>query len=79
MRTYLILKDKAEQWNANREIQAIVKELSADAGSAAKLTKFSKANVKALLERNFNKDALTRKRLQYERLDQLTIDVLLGV
>jgi len=79
MRTYLILKDKAEQWNANREIQAIVKELSADGASSAKLTNFSKANVTALLAHNFNKDAMTRKRLPYERLDQLTIDVLLGV
>ena len=79
MRTYLILKDKAEQWNENREIQAIVKELSADAGNTGKLTKFSKANVTALLAHNFNKEAIMRKRLQYERLDQLTIDVLLGV
>jgi len=79
MRTYLILKGKAEQWNANREIQAIIKELSADGGSSAKLTNFSKANVTALLAHNFNKDAMTRKRLPYERLDQLTIDVLLGV
>jgi xylose isomerase len=79
MRTYLILKHKAEQWNANREIQAIVKELSADHGNAVKFSKFSKANVTALLAHNFNKDAIMRKRLPYERLDQLTIDVLLGV
>ena len=78
MRTYLILKDKAEQWNANREIQAFVKELSADSSSTGKLTTFSKANATALLAHNFNKDAMTRRRLQYERLDQLTIDVLLG-
>ena len=79
MRTYVILKHKAEQWNANREIQAIVKELSIDGGNTAKLTKFSKANAAALLGHNFNKDAMTRKRLRYERLDQLTIDILLGV
>ena len=79
MRTYLILKDKAGQWNANREIQAIVKELAADIGKNAKFTDFSKANVTALLAHNFDKDAMTRKRLHYERLDQLTIDVLLGV
>jgi hypothetical protein len=35
--------------------------------------------VTALLAHNFNKDAIMRKRLPYERLDQLTIDVLLGV
>ena len=79
MRTYLILKDKAEQWNANGDIQSILKELSADHSSTSKLTNFSKANMTALLAHNFNKDAIMRKRLQYERLDQLTIDVLLGV
>jgi xylose isomerase len=79
MRTYLILKHKAEQWNANREIQAIVKELSADDVNTSKLTNFSKANMTTLLAHNFNREAMARKRLQYERLDQLTIDVLLGV
>ena len=78
MRTYLILKDKAEQWNANREIQSILKELSPNQDSSSKLTKFSKANVSALLARTFNKEAISRKRLQYERLDQLTIDILLS-
>lgn len=78
MRTYLILKDKAEQWNANREIQSILKELSPNQDSSSKLTRFSKANVSALLARTFNKEAISRKRLQYERLDQLTIDILLS-
>lgn len=77
MRTYLILRDKAEQWHANHEIQDIVKELSA--GDATTLAKYSKGNISALLARNFDLEAMTRKRLHYERLDQLTIDVLLGV
>jgi xylose isomerase len=33
MRTYLILKEKAEQWNTDKEIQEIVAEISADDGS----------------------------------------------
>lgn len=76
MRTYLILKHKAEQWNANPEIQTLVKELSFDCCEAH--SNLLKPNVTALLAHNFNKDFITRKRLQYERLDQLTIDVLLG-
>jgi hypothetical protein len=28
MRTYLILKEKASRWNADREIQAILKEIN---------------------------------------------------
>lgn len=34
MRTYLILKEKAQQWNEDREIQALVQEIAADDGSA---------------------------------------------
>ena len=30
MRTYLILKEKAEQWNADDEIQGLLEEINAD-------------------------------------------------
>jgi xylose isomerase len=79
MRTYLILKEKAEQWNADPDIRAILKDLSATHRGVPEVNHFSKANVTALLAHRFEKDAMTRKRLQYEKLDQLTIDVLLGV
>ena len=79
MRTYLILKSKAERWKADPEITAMVKELSAEDQGPSKLNGFSKENAGALLKRVFDKDAMTSKRLQYERLDQLTIDLLLGV
>ena len=35
MRTYLILKDKAERWNADPEIQELVAQIGADDGSMA--------------------------------------------
>ena len=35
MRTYLILKEKARQWNADAEIQALVQEVHADDGATA--------------------------------------------
>ncbi len=79
MRTYLILKDKAEQWNGDREIQAILKQISAGQDGIPKLDKFSKDNTAKLFKHVFDKDAMLRKRLPYEKLDQLTIDVLLGV
>jgi xylose isomerase len=79
MRTYLILKSKAERWKADPEITAMVKELSAEDQGPSKLNGFSKETAGALLKRVFDKDAMTSKRLQYERLDQLTIDLLLGV
>ena len=36
MRTYLILKEKAAQWNADQEIQALVAEINADHGAMGK-------------------------------------------
>jgi xylose isomerase len=79
MRTYLILKDKADRWNADGEIQAILQDISAGRKDLPKLDGFSKENSTALLARIFDKDAMTHKRLQYEKLDQLTVDLLLGV
>lgn len=79
MRTYLVLKDKAQRWNADPEIQSILKEISASGDGLPKLDRFSKESTTALLKHGFDKDAILRKRLPYEKLDQLTIDVLLGV
>ena len=78
MRTYLILKEKAQRWNADKEIQAILREISSDGGTS-KVGAYSKQGASQLLTHNFNKDEILRKRLPYERLDQLTIDLLLGV
>jgi xylose isomerase len=79
MRTYLILKEKAQQWNADKEIQAILHEVSRDGQHLPSTRKFSKAGVEALLSHSFDKDAILRKHLPYERLDQLTVDILAGV
>jgi len=79
MRTYLILKEKAAIWNADKEIQAILKEISAPAPKVPAAGKYSQKGSAALLSHVFDKDAIMKKRLPYERLDQLTVDVLLGV
>jgi len=79
MRTYLILKEKAARWNADREIRAILKEISSNRNGTLQPGKFSQKNSAALLSYQFNKDAILKKRLPYELLDQMTIDILLGV
>ena len=78
MRTYLILKEKAAAWNADNEIQAILEEISAGTPKVPTVGKYSQKGSAALLNHTFNKDAIMEKRLPYEKLDQLTIDVLLG-
>jgi xylose isomerase len=76
MRTYLILKEKGKQWNADKEIQALV----AEAGPATpSVSKYSARSRDRLLGQKFDRQAIASKGLAYERLDQLTIEVLLGV
>ena len=80
MRTYLILKEKAEQWNKDQEIQAIIADLNADQqGAAALLGAYSKDNLTKLRTAKFDRIEIARRGLDYERLDQLTMDILLGV
>src|ERR1019366_4756758 len=77
MRTYVILKEKARQWNEDPEIQAIVKELNA--GNGTSFGSYSNSAAQKLLATGFDRHALAQKGLQYERLDQLTIELLMGV
>jgi len=77
MRTYLILKEKASRWNSDREIQSILREVCA-ADSESTIGSFSPNRAAALLDLSFDKEIILRRRLPYERLDQLTIEVLLG-
>jgi xylose isomerase len=80
MRTYLILKEKAAQWNADKEIQELVAEISADDGSMDQyLGKYSADKANALKAQAFDRSAIASRGLKYERLDQLTVEVLLGV
>ena len=80
MRTYLILKDKAAQFNADQEIQALLAEINADDGSMSQYAgTYSSEKAKALKAQSFDRSAISSRGLQYERLDQLTIDLLLGV
>ncbi len=80
MRTYLILKEKAAQFNADQEIQALLAELQAqDEAMEVYLGKYSKEKATALKAYEFNRPEIGSRGLKYELLDQLTIDLLLGV
>ncbi len=80
MRTYLILKEKAEQFNADAEIQALLAEIHADDGSMdAFKGAYSADKAAALKAHAFDREAIAARGLQYEKLDQLTVELLLGV
>jgi xylose isomerase len=80
MRTYLILKEKVACWNADKEIQALVTEINADDGSMDKyFGKYTAEKANALKAESFDRVGISQRGLKYERLDQLTVEILLGV
>lgn len=80
MRTYLILKDKATRWNADQEIQSLIAEINADDGSMSQYVgRYSPSKASGLKALTFDRTALGARGLKYERLDQLTNELLLGI
>src|SRR5438067_1239875 len=68
MRTYLILKEKADRWNADTEIQAILKDISADRDGTPPIGKYTEQGATVLLAHSFDKERVMHKRLPYEQL-----------
>jgi xylose isomerase len=80
MRTYLILREKARRWNADAEIQGLLAEAGrADPATAALLGTYSGERAAALKSHAFDRAAIAGRGLNYERLDQLTVELLLGM
>src|SRR5258705_529480 len=80
MRNYLILKDKARQFNEDAEIQALLAEIrSGTPDDDDLLGTYSRARADRIKSLPIDRIQLANKKLPYERLDQLTIDILLGV
>jgi xylose isomerase len=78
MRTYLILKEKARIWNSHPGIREILDEIDA-LNNLAEPPAYSDEAAANLLSQDFDRAALASKGLRYERLDQLTMDILFGV
>jgi xylose isomerase len=80
MRTYRIMKEKVRQFNEDKEIQGLLKEIhGANPGLKGLITSYSKDAAQKLKAMAFDPDALASRKLPYERLDQLVTEVLLGV
>jgi xylose isomerase len=79
MRTYLVLKEKAEQFNKDAEIQELLDEIKADDGSmVAYFGDYTTEKATSLKAQAFDRLAMAARGLKYERLDQLTVDLILG-
>ncbi len=80
MRTYLILRDKVRRFAEDREIQGLLAEIrEEDDRVAGWMGGYSRENARALKDLPIDRRALAARRLRYERLDQLVVDLLLGV
>ncbi len=78
MKTYLILKDKAELWNNHAEIRSILADIE-KTNTDDQVSKFTADGASNLLAKHFDRNEIASKGLNYERLDQLTMDILFGV
>jgi len=80
MRNYLILKDKARQFDEDVEIQALLAEIRVAAPEYAEpLGSYTRAKGDKIKGLALDRAELAAKKLPYERLDQLTVDILFGV
>ena len=80
MKTYLVLKEKAKQFDSDKEVRQLLGEINREDRDLSKLTgKYSSENAKKLKAAKLDAATLAKKSLPYERLDQILIDVLLGV
>lgn len=79
MRTYLLLKEKARQFQEDGEIQGLLQEIAVeDPALDALCTGYSREKAQQLGQRQFDREEISKHHLPYERLDQLVIDLLLG-
>jgi len=72
MRSYLIYQEKVTRFNADPEIQQLLAEL--DREQAPRRSSFEEVR-----KHTFDVVALRKRGYAYERLDQLTMELLLGV
>ena len=80
MRTYLIMKAKVERWNSDRDIQQLLNDLRARAGEGdGAPIRFTPKRAAALKAHALDVAAMRQTGFAYERLDQLTMEILLGV
>jgi xylose isomerase len=84
MRTYNILKAKAQRFDADSEVQQLLKEInSGDAAHVSLLDEVRQGYSKELVDKikatSFDVEQLAKRGYGYERLDQLAVEHIFGV
>ena len=78
MRNYLILKEKGKQFDEDDEIQGLLAEIR-NGSPEEPLGPYSREKAQKVKDLSLDRAELASKPLPYERLDQLTVDILFGV
>lgn len=80
MRTYLILAEKARRFNEDPDIQDLLAQINTDgqAGFPAR-GGYTAEKAAELKQQPFDRQAIAERGFHYEKLDQLTVEVLLGI
>jgi xylose isomerase len=78
MRTYLILKEKAERFAADKEIAAALAEASVPELAQPTVGRYSPESAAALRANPGDPNALAMRGYHNERLDQLVMELLMG-
>ena len=81
MRSYLILKEKVQQFHADPEISRVISELQAmdnayDGPEAS--AGYTSDHAETLRQQAFDTETMAQRGRRYEELDQLVMDLLLG-
>lgn len=80
MRTYLILRERVRQWNDDGVVRSLLKQINrAGKDLDALSAKYTRAHAETLLAMPFDRAKLADRPLPYEKLDQRTMEILLGV
>ncbi len=79
MRTYNMLKAKVQRFNVDPEIQALLNEIhGGDQTYGGLLNGYGSETARKLKEATFDIETVAKRGFHYEKLDQLTIELLLG-
>jgi xylose isomerase len=79
MRSYLILKEKVQQFHEDPDIQALLSEIQFEGDETEHLRPYSSDHAQALKASDFDRAERAERGLQYEKLDQLVFELLHGV
>jgi len=81
MRTYNMFKEKAKRFAADPEIQGLLAEINAGDQSFGGLLNngYSVEIARKLKQTSFDLDTLAERGYRYEKLDQLSVEIILGV